>query len=62
MNIKQIIAAIKDLAASQGFYSRLYNAIKELQATEPEQFERLAAELEAQKFNDVVDMVLYFEC
>jgi len=62
MNMNQIIAAIKELSTSQGFYCRLYNAIIELKNADAVKYAELAQHLEAQHFGDVVDMVLYFEC
>ena len=54
MDREQIKNAIKNLAKSQGKYGRLLQQIEEC----PE----LLDELEAQNFNDVVDMVMYIEC
>ena len=61
MKMDDIMQAILMLAQSQGFYGRLYNALCLLKSQQPQQFEQLTAELEQQKFTDVVDMVLYFE-
>lgn len=51
MNKKEILAAIQDLAKSQGFYQRLLNNIND---------ETLDI-LEKQNFKDVVDMVIWIE-
>lgn len=59
MNRNEIIAAIKMLAGSQGFYSRLYEAILSLDEVE---YNNLMDHLESKEFSDTVDMVLYFEC
>lgn len=58
MNKEQILAAIKDLAKSQGFYSRLLGSIEEADEETRNKFLR---NLEAQKFRDVVDLVIYLE-
>ena len=62
MNMNDIMNAIKTLAASQGFYGRLYRALVEIREYEPEKYEQIAEELENQHFASPVDMVLYFEC
>lgn len=54
MNKQQILAAILSLAASQGFYGRLYNQIKDNDAA--------LTYLEQQNFSDTVDLVLFLEC
>ena len=58
MNRQQILEAIKSLAASQGFYGRLYNAL----TNGTEEAEEALETLERQNFADVVDMVLWLEC
>lgn len=62
MNMNDIMNAIKSLAASQGYYGRLYRALVEIKEYEPEKYEQIAEELEKQHFAGPVDMVLYFEC
>ena len=54
MDREQIKNAIKELAKSQGMYGRLLQKIEE--------YPELLDELEAQNFNDVVDMIMYIEC
>ena len=61
MDIEQIMAAIRSLAGSQGYYGRLYNELLEMQTNDPEKWEEVKNTLEAQNFNDTLDMVLYFE-
>lgn len=58
MNRQQILEAIKSLAASQGFYGRLYNAL----TNGTEEADEALETLERQNFADVVDMVLWLEC
>lgn len=61
MDIEQIMAAIRSLAESQGFYGRLYNELWEMQTNDPEKWEEVKNTLEAQNFKDSLDMVMYFE-
>lgn len=61
MNREQIMQVIRDLAKSQGCYSRLLRNIQELQALQPEIVDRFFTELETQKFNDALDLILYLE-
>lgn len=61
MDIEQIMAAIRSLAESQGFYGRLYNELWEMQTNDPDQWEEVKNTLEAQNFKDTLDMVMYFE-
>ena len=53
MNKNEILNAIKSLSLSQGFYSRLYEAIKDN--------DDALEYLEKQNFNDIVDLVLFLE-
>lgn len=62
MDRNDILNAIKDLSCSQGFYGRLLARILEVKEYDPDAYENLMEELEAQNFSDPVDMVLYFEC
>lgn len=61
MDREQIMQVIRNLARSQGFYCRLLYNIQELQKSDHEEADRLLSVLEAQKFNDVLDVILYFE-
>ena len=61
MDIEQIMAAIRSLAESQGFYGRLYNELWEMQTNDPEKWEEVKNTLETQNFKDSLDMVMYFE-
>ena len=58
MNKEQILDAIRSLAASQGFYGRLYDAL----TNGSEQSDEFLATMEEQNFGDVVDMVMWLEC
>lgn len=53
MNREQILAAVRNLAMSQGSYGRLLEQL--------ENNEELLDNLVEQNFSDVVDMVLYLE-
>lgn len=57
MNRKQILCAIRSLAASQGFYGRLYEALTD----GSERADEFLATMEAQDFGDEVDMVMWLE-
>ena len=61
MDIEQIMAVIRSLAESQGYYGRMYNELLEMQTNDPEKWEEVKNTLEGQHFNDTLDMVLYFE-
>lgn len=57
MKKKEILNAIRSLAASQGFYSRL---LISLSSNEPDSVAYLEY-LEEQNFKDVVDLVMFLE-
>lgn len=61
MDIEQIMAAIRSLAESQGYYGRLYNELWEMQTNDHEKWEEVKNKLEAQNFSDSLDVVMYFE-
>ena len=61
MKMNDILQVIRELASSQGFYSRLYNRILELKKYNPGDYESLKNELESQNFSDAVDFILYVE-
>ena len=58
MNKEQILEAIRSLAASQGFYGRLYERLTD----GSEEAEEALDLMEEQNFGDVVDMVMWLEC
>ena len=58
MNKKQILSSIRSLAASQGFYGRLYDALTD----GSEEAENALNLMEEQNFGDAVDMVMWLEC
>lgn len=58
MNRQEILSSIHDLSMSQGFYGKLYQFL----TGGSDEAEKYMAELEEQKFNDAVDLVMYIEC
>lgn len=61
MNIVQVIDVIRELAKSQGFYSRIYNAIIELRETDEDVFNAWSQVIESKNFKEPLDVVMYFE-
>ena len=59
MKRKDIMEAIELLSGSQGFYSRLLDAILDL---DEDRYNDLMDDLEKQNFKDVIDLVFFFEC
>lgn len=58
MDREKILDAIRSLAASQGFYGRLYNSLTD----GSEEADEFLTTMEKQNFGDVVDMVIWLEC
>lgn len=61
MKMNLILEAIRTLSHSQGFYGRLYRSIMELKKHDADAYDEFVEQLEAQEFEDVLDVVLYFE-
>lgn len=61
MNAVQVIEVIKDLAKSQGFYSRMWQTIQENILTDEEKYENFQQFCEQRNFKNSVDLVLFFE-
>lgn len=57
MDREKILDAIRSLAASQGFYGRLYDSLTD----GSEQADEFLNTMEKQNFGDVVDMVMWLE-
>ncbi len=57
MKKEEIIAAIKSLANSQGFYGRLYQHI----CDNPIESDKWLIYLEEQNFKDIVDLIIFIE-
>ena len=58
MKRNEIIECIKNLAASQGFYGRLLQAINDMDNNDRE---ALFEHLEAQNFAGPIDLIMYIE-
>ena len=61
MKINEILSAIRSLAQSQGFYSRLYSDLLSVKQSAPDDWADIVTVLENRNFEDTVDMVLFFE-
>lgn len=61
MNIDEIMMEIRNLAASQGFYGRLYEQLAAMQKFQPFEWNQVKTKLEAERFDTTLDLVLYFE-
>ena len=61
MKINEILSAIRSLAQSQGFYSRLYSDLLSVKQSSPDDWADIVTVLENRNFKDTVDMVLFFE-
>lgn len=61
MTTDEIFVAIKQLAQSQGFYSRLYENLCWSLEHDPERFVNTMVELEEMNLEDKVDLVLALE-
>ena len=61
MKINEILSAIRSLAQSQGFYSRLYSDLLSVKQSTPDEWADIVTVLENRHFKDTVDMVLFFE-
>ena len=62
MKMKEIKETIKSLASSQGFYGRLLASIETMEEMFPQDYKKLAEELESQNFENAVDLIMYIEC
>ena len=61
MNREQIMEAIRQLAHSQGSYTRFYRDLCEMREEDPERFDKAMSMLEEKNFTDTVDLILYLE-
>lgn len=61
MNREQIMETIRQLAHSQGSYSRFYRDLCKMRDNEPERFDEAMTMLEEKNFKDTVDLVMYLE-
>ena len=62
MKMKEIKETMKLLASSQGFYGRLLASIETMEEMFPQDYKKLAEELESQNFQNAVDLIMYIEC
>ena len=62
MKMKEIKETMKSLASSQGFYGRLLASIETMEEMFPQDYKKLAEELESQNFQNAVDLIMYIEC
>lgn len=62
MKRDQILSTIRGLAASQGFYSRLYSGIMEARENDFDAYDDYMSMLEGQNFKDSLDLIFFFEC
>ena len=61
MKMPEIMNHLAKLALSNGFYTRLYHSIREMECMNPEGYDKLVNTLEAQNFADGLSLVLWFE-
>ena len=61
LTAEQVIDIIKELAKSQGRYSRMYSQIKTWETEDKELYEAFKTGVELQKFSDTLDVVMFFE-
>lgn len=59
--MENILAVIRELSYSQGFYGRLLRSIYELKENDEERYMEFCEELENQGFTEPLDVVFYFE-
>lgn len=60
-DIEQVVDVIEMLSYSQGFYGRLLEEILYIEENEPEKYELFREIIEAQNFENPVDVVMFFE-
>jgi hypothetical protein len=60
-DIEQVVDVIEMLSYSQGFYGRLLEEILYIEENEPEKYELFREIIEAQQFENPVDVVMFFE-
>lgn len=53
---------VASLSHSQGFYSRLYRDLLELENNDTESLEKLKRTIEEQHFTDTLDFIYWLEC
>ena len=61
MKRNQILSTLRQLACSQGFYSRMYASLMDAKENNYNAYDSFLTLLEEQNFSDAVDLVLYLE-
>lgn len=61
MDRKEIMQTIKELSMVQGFYTRMYNELQQLERVFPDDFDAYMSHLENLKIPDRVALVIYLE-
>lgn len=61
MNREEILNVIEELSHSQGFYGRILNRLDELAEEDPAAYDEFMSQLEAENFQEPLDVVFYFE-
>lgn len=62
MKINEIIEVVRNLAQSQGLYGRILAHWNEVAENDPDEWNYIVEQLEAQNFKDAVDFVMFVEC
>lgn len=62
MKINEMISVVKELAKTQGFYSRILASWIEYQNYYPAMWDDIVNELESLNFKDSVEFCMYLEC
>ena len=58
MSYEEFLKNIETLSLSQGYYGRL---LRQLEDLDDEELEKVKTKIESQHFNDMLDIVMYFE-
>lgn len=59
LGFKDLLDLARELSGSQGFYSRLYRDLLQL---DKEDIQTLDEEIKKHKFTDTLDLILWLEC
>ena len=58
MKYEDFLENIKTLSQSQGYYGRL---LRQLEDLDDEELKEVKTQIESQHFNDMLDIIMYFE-
>ena len=61
MKRNDILSLFRTLARAEGFYGRLLCALTEIEQNEPDRYEEIMQTLEAQNFENPLDVIFYIE-